>query len=151
MTQQTLWLAIVVGLIISTCLCVLIWKTWQKLQIIDAVKKQHEQEVAEKHQGAVTSIKVIAQCMLDEQVELSEGCIRLKILLDHVAPNLHEDSRFSIFNTMYESLKHMPTHEARKQTDKMTIFKLDQERFKLEEDNQQAIQSASKEILGYSF
>ena len=89
--------------------------------------------------------------MLDEQVELSEGCIRLKVLLDHVAPNLHEDARFSIFNTMYESLKHMPTHEARKQTDKKTIFKLDQERFKLEEDNQETIKTASKEILVYSF
>ncbi|WP_156506094.1 DUF2489 domain-containing protein, partial [Oleiphilus sp. HI0117] len=96
-------------------------------------------------------IKVIAQCMLDEQVELSEGCIRIKVLLDHLAPNLHEDERFSVFIKMYDALEHMPTHEARKQTDKRVIFKLDQERFKLEEDNQHAILSASKALLEHSF
>ncbi|KZY65006.1 hypothetical protein A3735_24670, partial [Oleiphilus sp. HI0061] len=147
MSENFIWLAIVVGSLVSIFLFRFSFKTWNKIQRIEDAKKAYLEEVAEKKDKALNSIKVIAQCMLDEQVELSEGCIRIKVLLDHLAPNLHEDERFSVFIKMYDALEHMPTHEARKQTDKRVIFKLDQERFKLEEDNQHAILSASKALL----
>ncbi|KZY82260.1 hypothetical protein A3741_32365, partial [Oleiphilus sp. HI0069] len=131
MSENFIWLAIVVGSLVSIFLFRFSFKTWNKIQRIEDAKKAYLEEVAEKKDKALNSIKVIAQCMLDEQVELSEGCIRIKVLLDHLAPNLHEDERFSVFIKMYDALEHMPTHEARKQTDKRVIFKLDQERFKL--------------------
>ncbi len=84
-------------------------------------------------------------------MELSEGCIRIKVLLDHVDPTLHEQAPFSIFSTMYKATEHMPTHEARKKTDKKFIHKLDQQRFKLERDNKEAILSASEAIQVYPF
>ncbi len=151
MTEQLIWLVIGTGILISIFLLRFSYKTWQKIQRIEVAKNAYQQKVAEKQQDAINSIKVLAQCMIDKQVELSEGCIRVKILLDHVAPKLHEDKSFSIFIKMYDALEHMPTHEARKQADKRLVFKLDQERFKLEEDNQQAILAASKALLAYAF
>lgn len=97
--------------------------------------------------NATQSIKVIAQCMLDEQVELSEGCIRIKVLLDHVAPELHEDPYFKIFALVYDATRHMPTHEARKETDRKTIMKLDLERMKMEAKHKDEIMSATRQLL----
>lgn len=151
MSETFIWLASAVGVLACVFLARFSFTTWKKIQRIEEAKKAYEKEVAEKKDNAVNSIKVIAQCMIDEQVELSEGCIRIKVLLDHVAPQLHEDDRYSVFIKMYNATEHMPTHEARKQTDKRTIFKLDQERFKLEEDNQDEILKASRAILEYSF
>ncbi|WP_156495351.1 DUF2489 domain-containing protein, partial [Oleiphilus sp. HI0128] len=97
MSENFIWLAIVVGSLVSIFLFRFSFKTWNKIQRIEDAKKAYLEEVAEKKDKALNSIKVIAQCMLDEQVELSEGCIRIKVLLDHLAPNLHEDERFSVF------------------------------------------------------
>lgn len=151
MSESFIWLASAVGVVMCVFLARFSLNTWKKIQRIEAAKEAYEKEVAEKKADAVNSIKVIAQCMIDEQVELSEGCIRIKVLLDHVAPQLHEDDNFSVFMKMYDATEHMPTHEARKKTDKRIIFKLDQERFKLEEDNQEEILKASKDIIEYAF
>jgi hypothetical protein len=151
MSESFIWLASAVGIVVSVFLGRFSLNTWKKIKTIEAAKEAHEKEVKEKKDNAINSIKVIAQCMIDKQVELSEGCIRVKVLLDHVAPELHEDEKFSVFTKMYNATEHMPTHEARKKTDKRIIFKLDQERFKLEEDNEDEILRASKAILIYTF
>lgn len=82
--------------------------------------------------AAKDSLLVIATSLLDGQVEVAEASIRLKVLLDHYDPSLHQDPVFSVFNTLYEGLAHMPTHQARKQTDKKFLHKMDQERLVLE-------------------
>lgn len=151
MSESFIWLASAVGIVISIFLARFSFNTWKRIQTIEAAKKKHEEEAAKKKENAVNSVKVIAQCMIDEQVELSEGCIRIKVLLDHLAPQLHDEEVFSVFSKMYDATEHMPTHEARKQTDKRIIFKLDQERFKLEDENKDEILLASKAILEYSF
>ncbi len=66
MTEQTLWLAIVVGILISIFLFVVILKTWRKLQIIETAKKEYQAEVAEKQQKTVTSSSTAS--------ESTDGC-----------------------------------------------------------------------------
>ena len=85
--------------------------------------------------------------MLEDQVELSEGCIRIKVLIDHLDASLHEQASFKIFEQMYRDTEHMPTHQARKDTDKNFIHKLDQQRFALEKQHRETIREAAKELL----
>tara|TARA_R110001592_G_scaffold65716_1_gene201703 strand:+ start:16250 stop:16720 length:471 start_codon:yes stop_codon:yes gene_type:complete len=151
MTQTTLWILIAISTGIAIFLLIFNLKSWKKIKELKAVNNdiedQQTQSLNESHLKAYESIKVIAQCMIDEQVELSEGSIRIKVLLDHVAPELHDHPPFSVFSRMYTATEHMPTHNARKQADKKLIRKLDKERFKLEEDNKEEIILASKELV----
>lgn len=97
--------------------------------------------------GVVDSLEVIATLTLDDQVELSEACIRIKILLDHYDAGLHDEAPFEIFAKVYGLLEHMPTHEARKKTDKRFIHKLDQQRFAIEAKHREEIREAAKALL----
>lgn len=151
MTQTAIWLIIALGVAVSIFLLVFSIKTWRKLKTLQTANQQLEQKqnasMEDSRMKAADSIKLIAQLMIEEQVELAEGCIRIKILLDHIAPELHENENFSIFSTMYTATEHMPTHQARKQSDKTLIRKLDKERIELEQANKESILLASQKLL----
>ncbi len=151
MTQAILWILIAISTGIAIFLLMYNLKSWKKLKSLNSekveIETQQTQNLNDSHLKAHESIKVIAQCMIEEQVELSEGSIRIKVLLDHVAPHLHDHPTFSIFSKMYTATEHMPTHEARKHADKKLIRKLDKERFKLEDDHKEEILKATKELL----
>lgn len=89
------------------------------------------------------SIETIAKAMQQEQCPLSEGCIRIAVLLDNL-PNAEKSGfaeRFPVIHDMYERIKHMPTHEARKQVPKQELRKLDREREGYEIELEQGIQA----------
>ncbi len=128
------------------------WRKIKKLkQTQTLIQENQESRIQTTHLKAIDSIKLIAQLMIEEQVELSEGCIRIKVLLDHVAPDLHEHPAFSVFLKIYVATEHMPTHETRKKTDQKLIRKLDKERLTLEEKNKEAILNAAKQIITKEF
>jgi len=151
MTQTTLWVLIAISTGIAIFLLIFNLQAWKKIKALKhsnhELENKQTQALNDSQLKAHESIRVIAQCMIDEQVDLSEGSIRIKVLLDHVAPELHEHPTFSIFSKIYAATEHMPTHEARKQADKKLIRKLDKERVKLEADNKEEILTASKELL----
>jgi|SRR5690554_3852124 len=97
------------------------------------------------------SIATIALAMQQGQCELSEGCIRLVVLLDNL-PNAEKAGfaqRFPKLHEMYERIKHMPTHDARKQLPKKELHKMDKERQQLEVDLEQGIQADVVQIIAF--
>lgn len=102
--------------------------------------KSHKLDLAD-------SIQVIATLTLDDQVELSEAAIRLKVLLDHFDSTMHEQPAYAVFAKVYAELEHMPTHEARKQTDKRILHKLDQQRFAIEARYREEIREGASALL----
>jgi len=147
MSEAIIWTGILVGLAMIAGLCWFILSKSRELKLLQAQRTQQEVQQAEKRRYLVDSIKVIATTMLEDQVELSEGCIRIKVLIDHLDASLHEQVSFKIFEQMYRDTEHMPTHQARKNTDKNFIHKLDQQRFALEKQHREAIRKAAKELL----
>jgi len=147
MSEKIIWAGILVGLVVIAGLCWFIRTKSRELKVYQAQRAQQEAQQAEKRSYLVDSLKVIATTMLEDQVELSEGCIRIKVLIDHLDPSLHEQAPFKIFEQMYRDTEHMPTHQARKNTDKNFIHKLDQQRFALEKQHRESIRKAAKELL----
>lgn len=94
------------------------------------------------------SIAVLAKSMLDDQVELSEGCLRIKVLVDHYDSRLHDDPKFAVFMTMHDKLEAHPRFEARKAVDKKFLQKLDDARHQIELTHREEIKQASRDILG---
>ncbi len=151
MTQTTLWILIGISTAIAIGLLIFNLQAWKKIKALkdanNELENKHTEALNESHLQAHESIRVIAQCMLDEQVELSEGSIRIKVLLDHIAPELHEHPTFSIFSKIYAATEHMPTHQARKNADKKLIRELDKERFRIEDENKALILQATTLLL----
>ncbi|MCG2582377.1 MAG: DUF2489 domain-containing protein, partial [Marinobacter sp.] len=106
---------------------------------------------SERRQSMVESIQVIALAVEEDQVEYSEACLRLKGLLDHVAPELLEQSPFRVFQEVYDQIQHMPTHRARQATDTRFIEKMDKERIAIEEKHADAIRRAATALRHHTF
>jgi len=149
MSDSIIWLGIVAGFIVILGLCWYIWATSRELKVHRADQDQLLSDKKKQDKYLIDSLKVLATTILDDQVELSEGCIRIKVLLDHLDSNLHEHKSFKIFEEMYLATEHMPTHDARKNTDKHFTDKLDQQRFALEQKHREAIKSAAKALMEY--
>jgi len=149
MNNSIIWFGIFLGTVIGIGLCYYISIKSRELK-----SHRHQQQLlAAEHESKKTflidSIKVLATTILDDQVELSEGSIRIKVLIDHLDASLHEKAEFKVFEDMYLAMQHMPTHQARKDTDKHFIHKLDQQRFSLEQKHRNEIRTAAKALLDY--
>lgn len=151
MTEIWVYAGIGLGLASSAALVVYIVRTARKMrhiqQEIQARQKAQEDELQAHRAHLRESIEVIAKTMLDDQVELSEACIRLKVLIDNYDPDMHQQPGFKVFNELHARLAHMPTHQARKDADPKWIRKLDQERFRLEKEYREDLRLAGERLL----
>lgn len=117
----------------------------------EAVVKEHEAKAQEKRDYLLNSVQVISTAMQEGQCELAEGCIRLKKLLDHLAPYLHEHEDFCAINQMYEATKHMPILDEWKKLDINQRHAFTLEREALEVKHKTAILAAVTKLSGYKF
>ena len=147
MNDSIVWFGIVSGVLVILGLGWFIKRKLAELKTHQAVNLQQAAEKEKQQAYLINSLKVLATSILDDQVELSEGCIRVKVLIDHLDAKLHAEERFKIFEEMYLATEHMPTHQARKDTDEHFIKKLDQQRFGLEQKNRDTIRTAAKALL----
>lgn len=105
----------------------------------------------EQRDYLIESVRVISSAMGDGQCELTEGCIRLKKLLDHLAPYLHQHQDYAIINQMYELTKHMPILDEWKKLKLKQRFEMTQQREALETEHREAVEQAAKLLRSYSF
>ncbi|MFT5722459.1 MAG: hypothetical protein ACI9W6_002788 [Motiliproteus sp.] len=155
MFEQYQSLLIGVGL---TIIAALVWLISRQLHAQRQARGAREQVLDEMRVKAqqqrdylIESVRVISSAVADGQCELTEGCIRLKKLLDHLAPHLHQHESFSIFNQIYEATQHMPILDEWKKLKIKQRFALTRERETLEQRHREAILIAAKALSGYHF
>lgn len=107
----------------------LLWQLQQQ-------NRQQQQQKSDKEQYLRDSITLICKAMLEQQCELSEGALRLWVLLDHLVPQRQPDPVITYpgLHQMYQVVKDMPTHNARKQQDKVLTRHQDNVRLKAEQE-----------------
>ena len=151
MPQWLQWSLIIGGLIVIGLLLAFIRRQTGLLFESRRRKEKTESFQEQRRQDMIDSIRVIAMAIETDQVEYSEACLRLKGLLDHVAPDLLERPPFRVFLEVHERLQHMPTHRARQATDARFVEKLDKERFEIERRHSDEIRRAATAIRHYEF
>lgn len=142
---------IIIALVVIGLLLAYIWRQSKVLSEQRLRDKKTEEFQAKRRDEMVESIRVIAMAIEANQVEYSEGCLRLKGLLEHVEPELLEKPPFQVFQEVHDKISHMPTHRARKMTDSQTLEKMDQERLAVEQEHADDIRQAATTIRHYRF
>lgn len=142
---------ITIALVVIGVLLAYIWRQSRALSEQRLREKKTEQFQAQRRDEMVESIRVIAIAVEARQVEYSEACLRLKGLLEHVAPELLEKPPFQVFQQVHDKISYMPTHRARKMTDSQTLEKMDQERLEVEQEYADDIRQAATTIRHYRF
>lgn len=151
MPQWLQWSLIIAGAIAIFALLGFIRRQVATLSENRRRKQKAEAFQAKRRQDMVESIRVIAMAVEENQIEYSEACLRIKGLLDHVAPELMDKSPYRVFMEVYEQLRHMPTHQARQDTEARFVEKMDKERFEVERRHADEIRRAATAIRNYGF
>jgi FtsZ-interacting cell division protein ZipA len=142
---------IAIALVVIGVLLVYIWRQSRLLSEQRLREKKTQEFQARRRDEMVESIRVIAMAVEADQVEYSEACLRLKGLLEHVAPELLEKPPFQVLQQVHDKISHMPTHRARKKTDSETLTQLDQERHEVEQEFAEEIREAATTLRHYRF
>ncbi|MFZ7240191.1 DUF2489 domain-containing protein [Avibacterium avium] len=90
------------------------------------------------------SIEIIARAMQNGDCNLSEGAIRLKMLLDLLGLKI---TTYPALAELYDVVKEMPTHQARKELKKNERMRLDLTRESAEADLESKILLELNQLL----
>ncbi|CAI8152752.1 MAG: Uncharacterised protein [Pseudidiomarina mangrovi] len=140
------WLLIALGVGIIAVLAYIAGRLLAQLR----QQRQAQQQAANKRDShVVESVVTIAMAMEQGQCELSEGALRIAVLLDHHSSASNQDyvARYPAIYDMYERIKHMPTHSARKQRPKAEIRAMDKQREGYERELEQALVAEARALV----
>ncbi|HBS80214.1 MAG: hypothetical protein CMK99_15265 [Pseudomonas sp.] len=108
-------LLLIAGLLLIAALAGYALHLWRK------VWRREQQLVemqAQQHAALAADLRVLAGSLLDEQVPLIEGAIRIKVLLDNYDSTLGQDPRCQVFQVLFAETAQVPTHDAWKALDR---------------------------------
>ena len=147
-----IWLvmALITILMLSGYAAYLWWQVLsnKKQKRLALEKAKSEQDAAElKHQSYLqTSLHVIAMSAINGDLNVSEGCIRIKVLLDNLDFDAYtgeiNKEKLAIIDDVYEQLQNFDTHQARKELSEVERKKQDRKRHFIEVKNQDALYEA---------
>ncbi|GAB3373581.1 DUF2489 domain-containing protein [Azotobacter armeniacus] len=105
---------LIVGLLLAALLIVLAlsgvaFVLWRRVWLRQKARKAAE---AERHAQFAEHLRILAGSLLDGQLPLVEGAIRIKALLEHYDPQLNQSERCRVFRELCEVTAHIPTHAA---------------------------------------
>ncbi|MCW9699788.1 DUF2489 domain-containing protein [Avibacterium sp. 20-129] len=112
-------------LLVALGLLIIVGLTAYAVKLLRALKQQKQQlENARlaRVKRLKESIEIIARAMQNGDCNLSEGAIRLKMLLDPLGLKI---TAYPAMVELYEVVKEMPTHQARKALKKNERMRLD--------------------------
>lgn len=101
--------------------------------LLARLKRQQDMQqraISARNEHILDSVRVIAHAVRDGQCDYSEGAIRLTHLLDalQIKGGRSFTSEFPGLYGLYEKVKEMPTHKARRALKRNEVMKMDLER-----------------------
>lgn len=101
-------------LVISGLLLIFIlagYAAWLWYQVWRNRQRQLQQR-QERNARLAGDIRILAQGLLDDQLPLIEGAIRIKVLLDNYTGPRRAGVDTRVLETVYDATVHIPTHQA---------------------------------------
>ncbi|OAZ99413.1 DUF2489 domain-containing protein [Halomonas sp. G11] len=114
------------------------------------VKRRDAFRVAEDQQAQLKSLENldwVTAALVQEQVDITEGAWRCKVLLEIIDPSLTEKPEFQAFAEHYERTKHLKTHSARQKLTPRERMEEDRERLAAEEQMRSAVLAAAQAVM----
>lgn len=152
MSTELTYILIAVGVAIIAALVMLIQKQLvraraQREQQV-ASQARHAAEAAKNRAYLVDSSKAIANAILnDDKCTLVEGCIRLKVMLDNLNPQLHQHPDYAVFEEVYNRTSHIPILADWRELERKQQRAFEKEMRAIETECEARINEAAKRLL----
>jgi len=116
----------------------------QQAKELDSLKGDHNNYLNR-------SVQVLAQGLVDEQLSLTEGAIRISVLLDNLKIDDVLRSDYSAIFQLAEATSHIPILEAWSRLSKKEKKQFEKTRSSLEDQYKEFVVDAARRLKGKSF
>ena len=120
-----------------------LWREVKRRQMLQ------QDELQRAHNNCLENLEIVASSLLQEQVDVTEGAWRCKVLLEILDPQLLERPAFRPFGELYARTQHLHTHSARKALAPRDRMREDRERLEVEAELRQPVLKAAAEVLEF--
>lgn len=134
--------------IIAVAIIVVLGVYAQRLRKQVQAREQALQNVVDQARvKTLENVSIIAQALLDEQVDVMEASLRIRTLIDIIEPDWFELEPMKVFAEITLRGRHLATHQARKDLSKQERMKQDMERISLEGEYYDAALEGARWLL----
>ncbi|WP_106478269.1 DUF2489 domain-containing protein [Phytohalomonas tamaricis] len=144
MTMPWAWALLVSGFIIVVILGLYVRYLIAEIKRREAFRRN---EVRRAHDNCAENLDVIARAMLADQVDLVEGCLRCRVMLDIMDPTLLRRDELQIFQHVSNQAAHLHTHQARNELTPRERMQEDRERMQLMALNREKIRDGARNVM----
>ncbi|CEP35979.1 MULTISPECIES: DUF2489 domain-containing protein [unclassified Halomonas] len=141
-TVALILLAVAIAVIVG--LCIYAWGLRKEVSRREAYRRDED---ARAQQNSLENLDYVASALVQEQVDITEGAWRCKVLLEIIDPSLTERAEFKAFLDHHSRTKHLNTHSARQQLTARERMQEDKERLMVENDMREAVLEAARAVL----
>lgn len=146
MSEMTAWILFGGAVVVVLALSGYAANLWREVRRREAFRQD---EIRRANDQCLESLEMIAQAMLNEQVDPIEGSLRCKVLLDIIDPALVERSSFQVFAEVEQRTAHLHTHSARRELTPRARMQEDVQRLAIEDELRGGILQAAHNVLDF--
>ncbi len=144
-------IAIVILVVLAAVACYMQYQV-KKMEAKKAEQQRELDKLKEDHQEYLnSSIQILAQGIIDDQLTLTEGAIRISVLLDNLDINEQQRESYSVFFQLAEAAAHIPILDAWKKLSKKEKLRFEKERKNIEDQYKDFMIDAANRIRGTRF
>lgn len=158
MPSIKLGLAIIASIIVLSLALYALYLHYQVKIKYKLAQKNDEEErliaqenLTKRNNNIIKDIRFIAQALVTEQCEITEGVLRIHHLADAIDSDLMLQQEFASIHQHFIACKDMAIKEAYQALTKKQRFQQDQQRFRLEEACKDHVMDEAKLLIQYAF
>ncbi|TDO13922.1 MULTISPECIES: DUF2489 domain-containing protein [Halomonas] len=112
-------------------------------------KAFREEERQRAHHNCLENLEIVAAALAQDQVDITEGSWRCKVLLEILDEKLTERPAFQAFDEVHRRTRHLHTHTARQALDPRDRAREDRERLTVEEEFREPVLKAAAAVVEF--
>lgn len=155
MSDSLMYVLIALFSLLTIGLAVYVWvllkRQQQQRKDAQVAQAAYAASAQQQRDYLIDSIRILSRGILEGQCPLAEGCIRIKVMIDNLSPQLHQQAELQIIETMYRKTEHIPTLAAWKRLPAAQRKVFQQEIDELENEHREEIQTAARCLQDYPF
>ncbi|WP_018916266.1 DUF2489 domain-containing protein [Vreelandella zhanjiangensis] len=135
---------------LALALAVIVGLSIYALKLRKEVKRREAFRIDEDlraQQNSLENLDYVTSALIQEQVDITEGAWRCKVLLEIVDPSLTERPDFQAFADVYNRTRHLKTHSARAKLTPRERMAEDKQRLAVEDEMRPAVLAAAKAVI----
>ncbi len=137
-------LALIVSALLITALVLYALHLWRRVWAKEKVQAEAHSIQRER---LADDLRILTSSLLDGQLPLIEGAIRIKVLLDNYDNSLSQHQRCEVFHLLFAATAQVPTHVEWKALEKSVRRQHEQHFSELELQHKAAARAAARWLL----